>query len=442
VSAGETLILFTRDPQPGAVKTRLIPVLGAAGAAEFHRRLTEHVAAAARQAGRRRGLALEVSFDGVDDAPLRAWLGPEFGFRPQGAGDLGARMRESLKAAFAAGAGRAVLVGADIPGLTPETLLAAFEALASADLVFGPAADGGYYLIGARAEAFRRGTPYLDAGIDWGSSRVLARSLESAQTLDLNCRLIENLADADRPEDLGAALRALCKEQPAGSLSVIIPALNEAGLIGRTLAALAQASPAELLVVDGGSTDGTPGIAAAAGARVLHARPPRAIQMNAGAAAAGGAHLVFLHADTHLPPDFGAQVRRTLALPGAAAGAFRLKIEGAGRGLRLIEQVANLRSRILGLPYGDQALFLTREAFWQAGGFPPLAIMEDYEFLRRLRRRGRILLAPGSALTSARRWQQLGILRTWLINQAIIAAYALGVPPERLAAWYRSRGKN
>jgi rSAM/selenodomain-associated transferase 2/rSAM/selenodomain-associated transferase 1 len=441
VSPAETLILFTRFPRPGAVKTRLIPVLGPAGAAEIHRRLAERAAAAARRVYALRGTGIEVRCDG-ETAAVREWLGPEFRCRPQGAGDIGARMRESLEGAFAAGAGRAVLVGSDIPGLTPETLLAAFEALGGADLVFGPATDGGYYLIGARAEAFRRGTPYLDAGIDWGSSRVLAQSLGAAQTLDLNCRLLETLADADRPEDLGAALHALCKGQPADSLSVIIPALNEAGLIGSTLAALAKASPAEVLVVDGGSKDGTPGIAAAAGARVLHARPPRAIQMNAGAAAASGAQLVFLHADTRLPQDFGAQVRRTLALPGAAAGAFRLKIEGAGRGLRLIEQVANLRSRTLGLPYGDQALFLTREAFWQAGGFPSLAIMEDYALICSLRRRGRILLAPGNALTSDRRWRKLGILRTWLINQAIIAAYTLDVPPERLAAWYRSRGKN
>jgi hypothetical protein len=436
VSAAETLILFTRYPQPGAVKTRLIPVLGAAGAAEFHRRLTERAAAAAREAARRRGIGLVAAFAGAEEGPVAAWLGPAFRCRPQAAGDLGARMRESLEDAFAAGAARAVLVGTDVPGISAATLLAAFAALDEAELVFGPAADGGYYLVGATAAAFHRGTPYFDAGIEWGSERVLAQSLEAARNLALRCRLIDTLDDADRPADLGAALSALGREAPPGGLSVVIPALNEAAAIGQTLEAVTRDGRVEVIVVDGGSADGTPAIAAAAGARVIAAAPPRAVQMNAGAAAARSEHLLFLHADTRPPPDFRDQVRRTLLTPGAAAGAFRLAIDGSGPGLRLIERAANLRARLLGLPYGDQALFMSREAFWQAGGFPPLTIMEDYALMRRLRRRGRILLAPGSVLTSARRWRRLGILKTWLINQGIVAAYTLGVPAERLAAWY------
>jgi hypothetical protein len=435
----DTLILFTRYPEPGTVKTRLIPVLGAAGAAEFHRRLAESTAAAVKQAGRLRQLTLEVRFDGGDASPMRDWLGPEFRYRPQGEGDIGARMRRSLQGAFDDGAGRALLVGSDIPGLSSATILNAYDALTGADLVFGPAEDGGYYLIGAGAEGFRRGTPYLDSGIEWGSSRVLAQTIKSAQTLGLNCRRVETLADVDRPEDLGAAVQALGKAEPTDSLSVIIPALNEAALIADTLAAASKDPHTEIIVVDGQSTDPTPDIAAASGARVLRAMPPRSVQMNAGAAAARGAYLLFLHADTRLPPDFAAQARRTLAVPGAVAGAFRLKIGSAAPGLRLIERVANWRSRWLQLPYGDQAIFLTRASFWRTGGFRPLPIMEDYDLMRRLRRHGSIRMAPGFAVTSARRWQQLGILKTWLINQQIIAAYALGIPAERLSAWYRAR---
>ena len=119
------------------------------------------------------------------------------------------------------------------------------------------------------------------------------------------------------------------------------------------------------------------------------------------------------------------------------AGAFRLQIDGAGRWLRLIERVANLRARYLHMPYGDQAVFLRRETFESLGGFADLPIMEDYELSRRLRRRGRIELADASAVTSARRWQTLGPWRTTWINQMIVLGYHLGVSPERLARWYR-----
>jgi hypothetical protein len=119
------------------------------------------------------------------------------------------------------------------------------------------------------------------------------------------------------------------------------------------------------------------------------------------------------------------------------AGAFRLKIDGRQPGLAIIAGVANWRSRFLQMPYGDQAIFLRRDAFWEMGAFSPIPIMEDFEFIRRLKRRGRIATASAAVRTSARRWRQVGVGRTWLINQLIIAAYFMGVPTERLAAWYR-----
>jgi hypothetical protein len=195
----------------------------------------------------------------------------------------------------------------------------------------------------------------------------------------------------------------------------------------------------EVIVVDGGSSDGTPAMAQACGARVLVGRPPRSLQMNAGAALAGGAILIFLHADTRLPERFEEQVRQTLARPRVIAGAFRLKIDGNQKGLRTIERVADWRSRFLQMPYGDQALFLRRDTFWELGAFPPIPIMEDFEFIRRLKRQGRIASAPGYVRTSPRRWLQVGVAKTWLINQAIIAAYFMGAPPERLVTWYQRK---
>lgn len=440
MSAADVLILFTRHPRPGAVKTRLIPLLGAAGACALHRRLAEHAAARAAEAARLRPAALEVRLDGADADAGAAWLGSGFRFRPQGPGGLGARMQRALAQAFASGAERAVLAGSDVPGLGAETLVRAFAALERSDLVFGPAADGGYYLVGAAAAAFAGAAAcFDDRGIAWGSGRVLAQSLAAAAAAGLRCATLETLADVDRPEDLGAALAALNRDAPPESLTVVVPAIDEEALVGGAVASALDGGALEVIVVDGGSRDATPAAAARAGARVLAAAPPRSLQMNAGAAAARGRRLLFLHADTRLPAGYAAEVGRLLALPGTAAGAFRLRIDGPGRALRLIAAAANLRSR-LGLPYGDQALFAASDLFWQAGGFPPLPIMEDFALVRRLGRLGRIRLARLAVRTSARRWERLGALRTFLVNQRIVAAYALGVAPERLAAWYRRGG--
>ncbi len=220
-------------------------------------------------------------------------------------------------------------------------------------------------------------------------------------------------------------------------ISVIIPVLNEAKVIGAALRQVPRTKGVEVIVVDGGSRDSTANIAEANGARLIHTAAGRARQMNAGAAIARGEILLFLHADTQLPPDFARLVCETLSCPGVVAGAFRLRINSPRPSLRAIEALANFRSNLMQAPYGDQALFLRADCFRAAGGFPEMPIMEDFEFMRRLRSRGRISIAPATALTSGRRWERLGVLRTTLVNQAIILAYLLGVAPERLARWYR-----
>jgi uncharacterized protein len=221
------------------------------------------------------------------------------------------------------------------------------------------------------------------------------------------------------------------------SISVIIPALDEAAHLHRTLAGLGGVDDLEIIVVDGGSQDETIAIAAAHGAVVLSAPRGRARQMNAGAAAAHGEMLLFLHADTQLPPGFAVEAQRQLAGPGVAAGAFRLGIAGQKRGLRQVAQLANWRATALQMPYGDQGLFLRARLFREVGGFPDQALMEDFALIRTLRRRGRIVIAPLTAITSGRRWQQQGLIRTTLLNQMIILGYLLGCPPHRLARWYR-----
>lgn len=222
------------------------------------------------------------------------------------------------------------------------------------------------------------------------------------------------------------------------SISVIIPALNEAAVIAGSIRS-AQAD--DVILADGGSRDGTVQIAKTLGARIIVQPGGRGAQQNAGAAAARHDVLLFLHADTRLPSTWQEQVKRGLADPGVAIGAFSLGIEGAGRGERFVAAGANVRSRRLGLPYGDQALFMRRSTFEKLGGFRPLPIMEDYDLVRRARSFGRILTLDAAVSTSARRWRQAGWVRAIFINQLMLAGWHLGVAPERLARFYRKRAR-
>ncbi len=208
-------------------------------------------------------------------------------------------------------------------------------------------------------------------------------------------------------------------------------------MIQSILAQLINDPELEVIVVDGGSKDNTVRLVQDMGVKVIVAPLGRGKQMNVGATVATGDILLFLHADTQLPSGFAAIVRETLSLPKIIAGAFELKIDGEGQSLRFIERMTNWRSRFLSLPYGDQAIFLKASVFKEIGGFPELPIMEDFQLIRQLKRRGKIAIARPPVLTSARRWQKLGVLRTTFINQLIIIGYFLGVPPIQLRRFYQ-----
>lgn len=219
-------------------------------------------------------------------------------------------------------------------------------------------------------------------------------------------------------------------------ISIIIPTINEAESLGPTLAGVVGQPGVEVIVADGGSHDQTVSLASAAGARVMDAAAGRGSQQNAGARAAQGSILLFLHADTRLPEGFAAQVREALSLPGVVAGAFRFAINGGGWRFRLLELCTNWRAAWLGLPYGDQALFLPASLFQTMGGFREIALLEDVDLVLRLRKIGRITLLACPAHTSARRWKRLGFVRTTLINQLILLGFFCGFSPKRLALWY------
>lgn len=222
------------------------------------------------------------------------------------------------------------------------------------------------------------------------------------------------------------------------SISIIVPVLNEEKNIEAVLLPLQNVLGVEIIVVDGGSQDQTVDRVKGLGIQVVASLPGRAKQMNTGAQAASGTVLLFLHADTRLPQEFVIPIHQTLAKPGVVAGAFRLRIDGHQLGLRWVEQGVQWRSHLCQFPYGDQAIFLKTETFWALGGFAELPIMEDFELVQRLKQLGRVAIAPACVTTSGRRWQRLGVWQTTVLNQMIIAAYLLGVPPDRLARWYRS----
>ena len=424
-------IVFTRYPQPGKTKTRLIPALGAGGAAELQRQMTEHTLARLVPLRQKETVSVEVRFTGGSRRQMQRWLGRDLSYFNQGSGDLGARLARAFKRAFDGGIQGAIAVGIDCPGIETATIERAFAALQERDIVLGPAADGGYYLIG-----LRRFVPQLFADIDWGTDRTLAQTVRIAESLDLSVAYLQTHDDIDRPDDLHLWDKVLETRDRTQKISAIVPVLNEAPRLQRTLAQLQTAQNLETIVVDGGSRDGSDAIALNAGARVVSAPRGRAVQMNAGAEVATGEILLFLHGDTQLPPGFDRLVRQHLVNPQTIAGAFELSIEGDLRGLKTIASVANWRSRHWQMPYGDQGLFMEAATFQRLGGFPELPLMEDFEFARRLKRQGRIAIVPAAVSVSGRRWQKLGVWRTTAINQAIALAYLLGFPPELLARWY------
>lgn len=223
------------------------------------------------------------------------------------------------------------------------------------------------------------------------------------------------------------------------TLSIIIPMLNEEENLARILPTLRQDFSGEILAVDGGSEDDSAGCARDHGCVVLAAARGRARQMNAGVAKAAGELLLFLHADTSLPQGFCQKITAAMAAPDIAAGAFSLAIDSRRRDIRFIAAAANLRARYLRLPYGDQAIFTSRENFVAVGGYPVMPIMEDYVFIERLQRLGRIAVLPEKVTTSARRWENLGVFRSTLLNQCIVIGYKCGISPSRLASWYQRR---
>jgi rSAM/selenodomain-associated transferase 2/rSAM/selenodomain-associated transferase 1 len=398
-------------------------------AASLHKRMAEHTLRWAKSFVDKEPGSLEIRYDGGDERQMRNWLGEALRLIPQGSGDLGKRMSRAFEQNFQRGVAQAVLVGTDAPQLTVFHARLVFASLKSHDVVLVPTEDGGYCLIG-----LRRSVPALFQSVEWGTDAVFQETLDRAKDLGLSVKVFEPLQDVDRPEDI-----PLWERANQGCLSVIIPALNEEKSLPRTLDQLKDLDHAEVIVADGGSRDRTVSLAVERGVKVVRSDPGRGGQLNAGAAQAKGDILLFLHADTQLPPGSGALVREAVSDPEIIGGAFSLRFQPMTPLLKINQITANWRTRIFRLPFGDQALFVRASVFRQMGGFADIPLMEDVDFVRRLRKCGKLAVIPEPVTTSSRLYIRQGVLRRTFKNKLIFFGYVLGISPERLARMYRRK---
>jgi uncharacterized protein len=431
--------VFAKAPVAGRVKTRLVPAIGSEVAARLATALLEDTLEALLAFGRAAPILA------VDDAS--AFRGRGLPLVEQGDGDLGARLERVLGRGLER-APSVMAVGSDTAGFPAALLEESFSALESSDAVLVPAEDGGFALLG-----LKRCPQGLLRGLPWSVPQTLRATEARLRARGLSVALTRPWFDVDGPADL-ARLRVELSEgtvqarhtaellatlRPKPWLSVVMPVLDESRRLELVLNRLVGLPAVdEVLVVDGGSRDGTRALAqAVSGVRVLDAPRGRARQMNAGAAAARGEVLCFLHADVTLPRDAVRHVARAFAQEEVVACAFRTRTvdDGGGSWASAFLPVADLRSRWTGLPYGDQAVSVRRSAFEKVGGFPDQPLMEDVELARRLSSVGRVVRLRARVTVSGRRFLRRP-LRTLLFWNSFPALYRLGVRPAVLERLY------
>lgn len=436
-TSGSLVAIITRIPEPGRSKTRLIPLLGESSAADLQRRMTEHVVRQARILRAREDSVAIVAVTEGSVSAGRRWLGVPC--VAQGEGGLGAR----LARVFEAGARRArvtTVVGGDCVTVNANDLRVAQQHAERHLATIVPAEDGGFCAL-ALHESVASDARGLLEGIDWGSATVCEQTVARLRQRCPDLVVMDARADVDVPEDLPIweRIRRAWYEPPQ-TVAVVVPVLDDAEELATLLPTLAAHS-VEVVIADGGSGDDTVAVARAAGAAVIASPRGRGVQMNAAAPATQADALLFVHSDTRPPEGFAQLVLDALADASVSIGAFNFSTDSASPGMRVIERGVRLRGSVFGMPYGDQGLFCRRAVFEALGGFPAFPVMEDYEYVRRARRIGRVAVLPQRAVTSARRWHEQGVWRWSALNLATVARYHLGATPDDLARWRVAHSK-
>lgn len=456
IRGSRAVILFTKVPQPGRVKTRMMPYLSGEECAElmtcFLKDIRNRLALIradiivcydAGGGSRTQGERGQAGCAGP--GPLRSIFGKKASYIPQRGEDLGRRMAYAFRDAFDLGYTSCILMGSDIPEVRTADIQDAFGKLEQRDVVVGPSADGGYWLIGMHKLHY-----CLFEDREYSHGSVFDELVSTADREGLTYDLTVMRQDIDTPEDIRNyiscmreefVLRTSCTGRYlAGrmSISLIMPVYNEITTIDSMIRQLDRLrDKMEIIIVDGGSTDGTC-------ERIpdrftlLHSGKGRARQMNAGAAASHGDILFFLHCDSELPDDPAGEIRRVMAR--CEAGCFGIGFHSRHFFMMTNRVISNLRAGIHHVMFGDQGIFMTRELFEQTGGFPEIPVMEDYQMSLTLRDMDiRTGLARHRIYTSDRRYpKKTGPMLELMAKMYMLRRdYKAGRPPEEIAEEYK-----
>ncbi len=432
-SVSKALIVFLRFPERGKVKTRLAEAVGAEESCRIYQRLCRRTLGIVADFKRlNRDLHVFLYFTPLGRLPQmqQTFPGP-WRYVPQEGTHLGDRMEKAFGSVRDKGYRQTVLIGTDILDIERQDLEEAFAALERDNAVLGPSADGGYYLIGLTRPCHA----VFDCDI-WGTGDVYSRSSRILLESGFELQTTRERQDVDRPEDL----RFLHANAFFKKLSVIIPTLGSPEQLSPLLVRLKSLLwPGDEIVVVKGSDRVTEGARQVA-PDVVYASSARGrgLQLNCGVGFSSGEVLLFLHDDCYPPPAFPYSVRTILRTPGKSLGCFHLGFAPTTPLLTLIAKWANLRTRLLRMPYGDQGMFCTRDMFENVGGFQKRYLMEDVDFAERCMKRGTLLMLPDAVLTSPGRYLKKGILRASLQNHRIMLLYRFGTEDEKLYSIYYS----
>jgi len=420
------LIYFIKAPLLGKVKTRLAKSIGDEMACMVYEQCVKKLLANKPQNG-----DIFIAYDqGDTQCELPPYL-ENYSLFLQSKGDLGHKMYEAFAHVFSLGYTQAMLVGSDIPEINEHILEEAFFLLHSSDAVLSPTFDGGYYLIGFHANTLKK-----EAFEEMAYSTSSVFKETKKRLFPLHVKHGKRLRDIDTLEDIKACAPHMLPKLP--HISVIIPVYHEDETLLRTIETLRQNAmhnDFEMIIIDTLALT-TINRLHVKDIRTGSAPQRRASQMNEGARMAQGDILVFLHADTLLPNAWDARIEEALHVK--KAGAFSLGIDDMHCALRFIETMANIRTKLTHIPYGDQAHFFQASFFKAIGGYAKIPLMEDVEMMKRIKKQGEtIALLNEKVLTSSRRWHKEGIFYTTLRNRVLSFLYWVGVKPKHLKNYYR-----